>query len=251
MLLISVEFVYIRVDCGFSLSDFIFLNSNSWSPIAQQKLIIGLGIRWGEKKLLLEAVVHSKASGNVKGVLVQRGWDSLMQWTLSVYTSKKTQKLLTQTSGLVLDILSQIAAIHSGEKEMWSGSQPGMLSPTSRAPQKIIFRQFPVWASIPCQCVRLELAQVPTLPKDCHSPFALPHLLRGTFGLYLCSCQAFSLRRQESLLWEARAGCHTAHFTGFIFYRLQAPYSLQWKCKPSRFQGLIFTLYKNLPCYIP
>lgn len=29
MLLISVEFVYIRVDCGFSLSDFIFLNSNS------------------------------------------------------------------------------------------------------------------------------------------------------------------------------------------------------------------------------
>lgn len=43
---------------------------------------------------------------------------------------------LSQPSGFVLDIWSQIAAVCSGEKEMRRGIQPGMLSPTSRAPQK-------------------------------------------------------------------------------------------------------------------
>lgn len=127
---------------------------------------------------------------------------------------------LRQPSGFVLDILSQFAAVCSGGKEMRSGSQPGTLSPTFRAPQKSIFRLFPVRASIR---PLLPLSQ----PGACEGaspsqglPLTFLHLLTSFMALLV-----LVFANVKSSVWEDDSASFARHrqavmlrnFTGIIF----------------------------------
>lgn len=76
MLLISVAFIYIRVDCGFSLTDFFFLifffNLNSLIKSHCTAEANGRSWKTVGEKTLLEAAVHSKTNVNVEGDPVQQ-----------------------------------------------------------------------------------------------------------------------------------------------------------------------------------
>lgn len=141
--------------------------------------------------------------------------------------SEKKPKLLSQPAGLVLGTLSQSAAILSGQREMRSGSQPGMFSPTSRAPQKNQIQAVPSMRSIPCQCVRQEH----TLPKDCHSHFALTHLLHGTL--------VFIFANVKPSLWKDRSTYFGRHGQNVTLQTLQASFFTHYRllihsCKNAR-----------------
>ena len=127
---------------------------------------------------------------------------------------------LSQPSVFVLDILSQIAAVCSGEKEMRSGSQPGTLSPASRAPQKSIFRLFPVWASI-----RPSAATVSAW--SLHKCIPIPRTATHTVHLLtsFVALLVFIFANVKSSVWEDCSTFFARHrqavilptFTGFIF----------------------------------
>lgn len=150
----------------------------------------------------------------------------------------------------MLGILSQTAATHSGQKEMRSGGQPGMLSPTSRAPQKIIFRQL-----VP----RMSFHPLLTCQAGAQPSQGLP--------LTLCthsppSCHFWSLFLLMSSLHFEKTGMPTlggmgrlSHCRLYRLHFLQITDSLFTAVKmhfmlPSRIQRVIFSPCKNLPFYI-
>lgn len=170
---------------------------------------------------LLEAISLSKTSGNVEGVLIEQGWDSFMQWTLSVYKIWKPifEPALWACGRHVEPNCSNLEQAERNKE--WESARNALTC--FKGPKKNHIQAVPSMSFHPLPRGQAGACAGVHPSQGCHSHFALTHLLPGTFGLSLCYCQAFTLKKAGV---PSLGGCHTSDFTGFLFHRLQTPYSL-------------------------